>query len=873
MSGAPQKQKAQRKHTPMMAQYLGIKAEHPDAILLFRMGDFYETFYDDAKLVASVLGITLTSREKKDEEPIPLAGVPFHALDHYLGKLLDHGCTVAICEQMEDPKQAKGIVRREVVEILSPGTVTHPDLLSDDESRWLLSLKPQSDDSVGYALLDGSTGEFRCGLTPIEEIAGILRRHRVGEVVLPEGQKLDARASAALVDLPLQELSPLLFADEFAEKTLCEHFRTTTLDGLGVGDMPAAVEAAGAALRYLADRQRRRPSQVHRLRVDRPEGVLHLDRETIAHLELFAPLRPGDRRACLVSQLDQTRTPMGRRRLAQWLRRPLAEVAPIEARLDAVNWLVDDATRRTAAREALRGMGDLERTAGRIATERAMPNELASLRAGLRRLEPLLEALREANFAAARQLRRQAQPMDSWLQRLDAAIVDEPPAHLRNGGVFRDRADARLDELRELARGGKQWIAAYQQQERERTGISSLKIGFNKVFGYHVEVTNPHLSKVPDDYDEKQKLATGKRFITDALKEREQQILQAQEQLIARESELFDALRAEFAAKVEELQRVVDEVADVDVLCGFAEIAARRRYVRPTLDDTTKLEIRGGRHPVVEQLVDEPFVPNDLQLDAHGERQLVLLTGPNMGGKSTYLRQAALFVILAQVGCFVPAESAHVGLVDRVYTRVGASDDLARGQSTFLVEMSETANILRNATSRTLVILDEVGRGTSTDDGLALAWAITEHLHDGPAHPKTLFATHFHELTELGETLPRATNLQMQVKEWEGEILFLHSVIGGPADRSYGIHVARLAGVPEEVLRRARQLLAQPPGKGSGNARTPAEEGQPQLDLFSGPERQVLSKLKDTDPDRMRPLEALQLLDELKRALESDRDS
>ena len=861
------------KPTPMMAQYLGLKAEHPDSLLLFRMGDFYETFYEDAEQVAEILGITLTAREKKGDNPIPLAGVPHHALDHYLVKLLDAGRTVAICEQTEDPAAAKGLVRREVVEVISPGTVTNPAHLPGEESRYLLALSVEREGTIGYAILDGSTGEFRCGEGSASEIAGLPRRIPVGEIVVATGHELPSALREAFGDIAVAEASGVLFEERYAQAALEDHFGVSGLAGLGLADRPRAATAAGAALRYLGDRQRRQPSQVRQLHVETRDGVLQLDRETIAHLELFESLRHRDRRATLLGRLDRTRTPLGRRELARWLRAPLATASAIGARQDAIDWLYDHAEILARVREGLRGVGDLERAAGRIATERANPAELHALRAGLERVAELAEELGAEDAEPARALIQASAACGPLLARLRRALVDEPPAHLRSGGVIAEGFDDELDRIVELVRGGRRWIAEFQESERERTGIGSLKVGYNKVFGYHVEVTNPHLAKIPDDYDEKQKLASGKRFITPALKEREREILSAESRRVDREAELFAELRRwaqrEGAAALADLVR---GVAELDAFASLAEVARQGAWVRPTLEDSRRLYVEAGRHPVVETLVDEPFVPNDLVLDADDE-QLLLLTGPNMGGKSTYLRQAALFVVLAQMGSRVPAERAAVGIVDRLFTRVGASDDLARGQSTFLVEMSETANILRNATPKSLVILDEVGRGTSTDDGLALAWAITEYLHDGPARCRTLFATHYHELTALADRLARARNLQMEVREWEGKILFLHTVVEGASDRSYGIHVAQLAGVPQPVLDRARALL-----EGGAHRAEFEERAAAQLGLFEprptsaapASESEVERRLRSLDPDELTPLQALTLLDELRKSLDTD---
>jgi DNA mismatch repair protein MutS len=852
----------------MMVQYLGQKSEHPDAILLFRMGDFYETFYDDARIVAEVLGITLTSREKQGDAPIPLAGIPYHALDQYLVRLLDAGHTVALCEQTEDPAQAKGLVKREVVEVVSPGTITNPALLRDADPAWLLSVAPQEGELWGWALLDSATGEFRCATTHRDEVLALPRRYPVAELLLPDssvdaqGNSPDARR------LGLEEFSVrsgLHFDPRVAAEEICRHFEVHSVAALGLEADEPAVGAAGAALGYLAERQRRRPSQVLALTVERDERRLFLDRETVAHLELFEGLRAGDRKTSLFFHVDRTRTPMGRRHLASWLRSPLAAVDDIEARLEAVAWGADHPRELDDLRGALRGIGDLERVNGRVATLRAMPHELGALRDGLARIPDILPALGAVPPLLGR-LEEAWPAVEPVLERLDRALVEEPPTHLRHGGVFRDGVDDELDRIRALNRDGKSWIAAYQEAERERTGIPVLKVGFNKVFGYHVEVSNKHLEKVPGEYVEKQRLAAGKRFITPALKEREQQILSAEEDMLACEARLFEGLVEELSSCNADLARALGALAVVDVACGLAALARERNWVRPAIEDSGVIFIEGGRHPVVEQLAEEPFVPNDLALDTD-QRQMLLLTGPNMGGKSTYLRQAALIVLLAQAGSFVPAARARIGLVDRLFTRVGASDDLARGQSTFLVEMSETAKILRGMTPRSLLVFDEVGRGTSTRDGLAIARAITEFLHEGPVNPRTLFATHFHELTEIVEGLDRAQNARLEVREWEGKILFLHQVVDGATDRSYGVHVAELAGVPAPVLDRARELMEEAgvPGLDPERRLGPPPRNEPQLGLFQAPtpETPLTERLRDLNVDQIRPLDALVLLSEL----------
>jgi DNA mismatch repair protein MutS len=597
---------------------------------------------------------------------------------------------------------------------------------------------------------------------------------------------------------------------------------------------------------------------VRELSVEHTEHHLLLDRETVAHLELFEGLQAGERETSLFAHLDRTVTPMGRRRLAGWLRAPLRDLEAIEARLDGVEWLVDHAVERDGLQQQCRGVGDLERVASRLATGRVLPHQLASLRGGLQRLPRLAEALGDCPVPVLRAVTEIAPEVEELTALLSRALVDEPPTHLRQGGAIRDGFDEALDELRELDRGGKAWIARYQEAERERTGISGLKVGFNRVFGYHLEVTNKHLDKVPEQYEEKQRLAGGKRYVTDELKAQERRILTAQEDRIRTEQRLYDDVVARAQTHLESLHRVLGAWSRLDALLALASVAVSDDYVRPTLDEGDELHVEAGRHPVVESLSAEPFTPNDLHLD--GQRRLLVLTGPNMGGKSTYLRQAALLCILAQMGSFVPARRAKLGLIDRVFTRVGASDNLARGQSTFLVEMTETAKILRASTDHSLVILDEVGRGTATTDGSALAGAILEYLHEGPRRPKTLFATHFHELTALGERLARAANIQMEVRDVDGRILFLHRVIEGAGDESYGVHVAELAGLPRAVIQRARQRLR------SKQEPEPADSPQGSLfDLGSPPPEPdpLLRELAAVDPERLRPLDALVLLSEM----------
>ncbi len=859
----------------MMVQYLGQKAEHPDAILFFRMGDFYETFYDDARTVSEILGITLTSREKQGDAPIPLAGIPYHALDQYLLRLLEAGQTVAICEQTEDPAQAKGLVKREIVEVISPGTITNPALLRDSDGVYLLAISPASEDRWGWALLDSSTGEFRCATATPEEVRALPRRYPVAELLVPDSDiDPDGRSSlaTALGRDDFSTRSSFHFDPGVAAEELERHFGLNDLSALGLDPDEPAVGAAAAALGYLGERQRRRPSQVQALTVERDEGRLYLDRETVAHLELFAGLRGGDRKSSLFFHVDRAMTPMGRRRLAAWLRSPLATVSGIEERLDGVQWCVENPRPLTDLRDGMRGMGDLERINGRLSTGRVMPHELGALRDGLLRIPDVVSRLEDAP-SLLDALATAWPGVESVARHLERVLVAEPPGHLRQGGIFKNGFDDELDRLRELNLGGKAWIAAYQERERERTQIPVLKVGYNRVSGSYRAGRNKHREKVPGAYVEKQRLAGGKRFVTAELSDREQEILQAEEHLIAREAKLFAELVELLATDNTALATSLDALAVVDTASALATLARERNWIRPVVEESGRIEIREGRHPVVEELADEPFVPNDLSMDRE-HRQLLLLTGPNMGGKSTYLRQTALIVLLAQAGSYVPARSARIGLVDRLFTRVGASDDLARGQSTFLVEMAETAKILRGMTERSLLIFDEVGRGTSTRDGLALAQAITEYLHDGKVRPRTLFATHFHELTEVVELLPRAANARLEVREWEGRILFLHRVVDGASDRSYGVHVAELAGVPSEVLDRARELMDELPASDSEareGALGPPRGSQHQMGLFMAPspETPVTDRLRDIAVDQLRPIDALVLLNELVEMLRS----
>jgi DNA mismatch repair protein MutS len=853
---------ARRGSTPLMQQYREIKARHQNAILFFRMGDFYEMFFDDAELGARVLDITLTSRG----DGVPLAGVPVKAAADYLRQLVSAGHRVAICEQVEDPKLAKGIVRREVVETVTPGAMLQDGWLPGSRNNYLVALSIGS--TCGLAAVDLSTGEFLLESIGAEGVAEALARLAPQEIVAVADTAIPVDDTVMRTAREAWEFDPGL-----ASEDLCRRFNLASLDGLGVGaDDTAAVGAAGALLRYLTELQPGGLPHLARPTIRRSSSFLWLDEMTRRNLELVEPLRAGARGATLLEALDATVTPMGARLLRQWLLSPLATADAINARLDAVEILAKDHRSRERLRDALDGVRDLERLAGRAAAGRATPREMAALRDSLSRLPDVLDALRGlSNREASRHLARVEQRFDlhgDLTTQLSSALTERPPAVLNDGGVIRPGFDAELDELRDLRDGGKRYIATLQQRERERTGISSLKVGFNKVFGYFLEVTHSQASRVPPDYERRQTLSGAERYVTPELKEYESRVLGAEERLLEREGELFAQLRGSAGAQVYRLQGSARALAALDVFAALAEQAAQHSYTRPVIEDGFGLQLVKSRHPVIERLMPrERFMPNDARFD-EAERVL-LVTGPNMAGKSTILRQIGLCVVLAQMGSFVPAERAVIGVVDRLFTRVGASDNLAQGQSTFMVEMSETSAILHNATARSLVLLDEIGRGTSTYDGVAIAWAVTEHLHDHIGC-KTMFATHYHELMQLPERLAHARNCNVAVQESGGTVVFLHRLMPGGTDRSYGVHVAQLAGLPDAVVQRAREVLGTLEGEHRvvpGAPPPPPDPGQ--LALFTAPKPDpVMEDLRAIDLNQLTPLEAMNRLAELQRKAE-----
>jgi DNA mismatch repair protein MutS len=854
--------------TPMMRQYREWKRRYPGYLLLFRLGDFYEAFYEDAVVAARVLDITLTSRQK-GEGAIPMAGVPHHAVDGYIARLIRAGHKVALCDQVEAaPAKGRKLIRREVVRLITPGTVTETGLLDGRRNNFLAALV-RSHGRLGAALVDITTADFWAGESRDEPALAeaVLLRRPAELLVAPSlspDDPLVRRFREAGTTVTAGDSEG--FAPQAAEARLREHFRVVALDGLGLGGRPVATRAAGAILAYLGETQQGAPSHLTRIQPLALDDHLVLDESAVRNLELVESLHERSLRGSLLWALDRTVTPMGGRLLRQWVLRPLLAPAEINRRLTGVETLAEAPSRLEALRAELGEIGDLARLASRVALGVATPRDLVALRAALRPLPAVRERLRDAEEGLVRDAVAELEDLDALAKVLEAALLDDPPASVHEGGLVRESFSQALADLRREVREARTWIAGLEARERQRTGIPTLRVRFNRVFGYGIEVSKSHLHLVPETYVRRQTLVGGERFVTPELKEQEAKVTGAEERMNRLEFELFDVLRRDVGREADGLLRTARGVATLDVLASLAHVARERAYTRPVVDTSGALEIRDGRHPVLELRIDgAAFVPNDLALDGD-EVSCLIVTGPNMAGKSTYMRQVALIVLLAQVGSFVPARSACIGVVDRIFTRIGAQDHLLRGQSTFLVEMTEAATILRHATPRSLILLDEIGRGTSTFDGLAIAWAVAEHLHEQCRGAKVLFATHYHELTRLAAELPRVRNVHVAVREWRDEIVFLHKVQAGATDRSYGIQVARLAGLPGEVIARSRailQVLEQraptppaPPGVETG-----------QLSLFPATPHPVLEALAAVDPHRLTPLEALTVLDRLRRQL------
>jgi DNA mismatch repair protein MutS len=858
----------------MMAQYFSVKEEYPDALVLFRMGDFYETFYDDAVTASRVLGIALTSRAKEGEKRIPLAGVPHHAVDTYVARLVRAGLKVAICEQVEDPKQAKGLVKRKVVEVITPGTVTSSLLLEDKENNYLVAVVPEKD-IWGLARADLSTGEFALAELSSRDLFEEIAKLRPSEILYPKEalpEETLARIRQILHEVALTGLDPWLFLPDSASSILRDHFKVSSLESFGCEKLPLGTGAAGAVITYLRQTQKRLLPHISRLSTYRKSLFMEIDEDSLANLEILAPLNPQDADASLIKVLDRTLTSMGGRTLRAWVRNPLMNREEISMRLEAVGDLLADDIMRKDLRSILRQVNDLERLIARVCTEKAGPRDLVAIKDSLGLIPGLKKIISSANSRHLSAASERLPDLDDVVEMIGKCLKDDAPALFKHGSVVEVGYDKKLDDLRQASQNAKQWILDRQAEERERTGIPNLKIGYNKVFGYYIEVSRANLKSIPGDYIRKQTLVGGERFVTQGLKDKEAEILQADERASALEEEIFRNLRASVAEKTADIQDAAARMAALDVLASFAEVARENDYVRPEISEDTGIAIAEGRHPVVEQFIgEEQFVPNDISFDP--ECQILVITGPNMAGKSTYLRQAALIVIMAQVGSFVPASSATIGIVDKIFTRIGATDRVARGQSTFLVEMIETANILNNATGRSLVLLDEVGRGTSTFDGLSIAWAVVEYLHDQErVRPMTLFATHYHELTDLAGILPRVRNFNVQVKEYGDRIIFLRKIVEGGSDRSYGIQVARLAGLPAAVIERAREILSnlEEDEYSIGDIPRIARgehspvSGDIQLSIWES-EKEITKRLLALDTDSMTPLEALEEIDFLRK--------
>ncbi len=868
------------KATPMMQQYLSIKERYPDALLFYRMGDFYEMFFEDAQVASRVLEITLTSRNKHDASPVPMCGVPYRAAQGYVSRLIEKGYKVAICDQVEDPKAAKGLVKREVVRVVTPGMIVEDELLDAKTNNFILALS-RHHQMVGLASLDISTGAFR--LTETADMSAILdevMRVAPKEMLLPESLNADAAITSFLKGDRIGALT--VMADpsfEFAgsRQRLMEQFDTLSLEGFGCETMKAGTGAAGALIQYVRDTQRQKINHLTGVQTYFLGQFLVVDDQSCRNLELSANIRTGSRQGTLLGIMDQTVTAMGGRLMAQWLRYPLLDPAHIQVRFDAVADAVEQMQARRDLRESLKPVRDLERLGSKISMGHGNARDLTALKHSLLALTDIFTALSHLSAASYR-YDRGTDALFAMADLIDRAIREDAPPVITEGSMIREGYNAELDELIRISRDGKGWLAELEAKERSATGINSLKVRYNKVFGYYIEVSRTHSESVPDHYVRKQTLVNAERYITDELKHFESRVLNAADQRNGLEMDVFVSIRDQVRAHHADIQTVARFLARVDCLATFAEIAQNNGYCRPDLNTDGVLEIRDGRHPVVEKLITaERFVPNSVVMD-NQSNQVLIITGPNMAGKSTVLRQVALVTIMAQMGSFVPAEMANIAITDRIFTRVGALDNLSAGQSTFMVEMQETANIVNNATAKSLVILDEIGRGTSTYDGLSIAWAVAEHLHDlHGTGTRTLFATHYHELTELENQLDRVKNYNIAVKEWNDEIIFLRKLVEGGTNRSYGIQVARLAGIPEPVIRRSKKILAQietgihpraaeDKQTGAGQKK---RNGHVQMELFSPMERKLLESIQILDLSRMTPIDALNVLNELQIKVQS----
>jgi DNA mismatch repair protein MutS len=878
-----------------MKQYTKIKSKYPDTVLLFRMGDFYETFKEDAVVASKVLGITLTKRGNGAAGEVPLAGFPYHALEAYLPRLLKAGHRVAICEQLEDPKLAKGIVKRDVVEVVTPGIAFSDKVLDRKQNNYLTALAlphavANGTETIGCAFVDISTGEFYVGEFPFRDVADQIASIKPSEILVQkrdyEGiESVLKRSYTGRMSMPLlTKVDDWVYNYDYGYELLLTHFRTQSLKGFGCEEFTVGINAAGAIMNYIRETQKTNLSHIRRLRPYETGDHIVLDQSTQRNLEITTQLMADGRSGTLFSLLDTTLTPMGGRLLKHWVARPLKKLDGIVERLDAVESLFVDTGKLEEIRSILDSIGDLERLTGKICTGRAHPRELMQLSAILEQVPALKESLTGFETSLLATLGSSLDPLHEIVGEIRKALVEDPPAQIAEGNVIRKGYNAELDELRELASSGKTWIANLQKEERERTGIPSLKVNYNRVFGYYIEITHTHKEKVPSDYIRKQTLTNAERYITPALKEYEEKILSAEEKMQQLETRLFGEVREKVGSHAAAIQQNAAAIARLDVLASFALVARKNTYVRPNVTGDFEIVIEGGRHPVIESLLPpgEKYIPNDTLLGG-GDHQVLIITGPNMSGKSSYIRQIGLIVLLAQIGCYVPADRATIGLVDKIFTRVGASDNIAAGESTFLVEMHEAANIVNTATDRSLILLDEIGRGTSTFDGISIAWALTHYIHDRIG-AKTVFATHYHELNELAEIFPRIKNYRVDVREYGDKVVFLHKVVPGFADHSYGIQVAQMAGLPAEITDNAKRILRNLEEAGLTLRNVDDESGRikkddvrkrlrssaedMQLALFEVKDDKLREKIRSIDIDKMTPIEALQALAKLKKDLE-----
>ena len=867
------------KTTPLMKQYNSMKSKCKDSILFFRMGDFYEMFCDDAVTASKVLGLTLTSRAHgKDTEKVPLAGFPYHSVDTYLSKMLKAGYRVAICEQVEDPKLTKGIVKRSIVERISPGT-TYSDKLLDEKSNNFLGSIYIKDNNAGIAAIDVTTGDYLVAEGSVREMAGRLEILNPAEVIVPESMEKAVKDRFNGRFHPLfTVLDDYVFTYDYAYETLINHFKTNSLKGFGCEELHFGIASAGAVLHYLLKTQGQKLDHVNKIQPIFSSHYMILDSATRYNLELIYSMGERGKATSLLSVVDHTETPMGGRTLKSWIINPLRDLNSIRERISAVEELLNNESSRKRILSELKGTGDVERIQTKICTGRVNARELLYLAKALKKIPVIKEILKELRSPYMSSIDSNLNNVTEITDEIERAIKPEPPLQITEGGVIKDGYNAELDEIRAIFSSGRKWITEMQETERKRTGINSLKISFNRVFGYYIEVTKPNLPKVPENYIRKQTLVNAERYITPELKEYEEKVLNAEEKLKSLEYEIFQELRKKVSCETEKIQTNAKFVGVLDTLCSFTTAAHTYNYCKPAVNDGDEIVIEDGRHPVVEKLLPpgEQFIVNDIRLDLE-EEQVIILTGPNMAGKSTYLRQTGLIVLMAQIGCFVPAKRAEIGIVDRIFTRVGATDNVARGESTFLVEMNELANILNNATPKSLILLDEIGRGTSTFDGLSIAWAAAEYIHNYPkVSAKTLFATHYHELTEMERIFPKIKNYSITVKEWEDSLVFLRKVERGGCDHSYGIQVAKMAGVPSEIIERAKQILYNL----EANELTPdqypklalseknaRDTGDYQISLFSPAESLAAAELKKIDLDSLTPLEALNKLAQLRKMI------